>query len=925
VTSEGHVALGRPDTRDVAIYSLDGQPVERLGVSPNLPLAIAADALGNLHVLVRPPDPADPSAALIVSFTASGRRTLTAGALGATPPPATAWPWALAASDDGLAFLTGEKRFQVHRTDPEGSPRAPILGTVVHPQFVPQPDDLRPTAALSLSPAPDGLLAVLDGREGRLVQFSREGESELEGAVPPDAVDLAVNELGERLVSTAGGRLLNYSRGDVITPTWEVACNCELGGRLAVVAQAVYVSRPRYQAVGVLDPIDGATVREIHYAPGVGLWPSDIVVGTDERLYAADLVTAQVQGWSAPAAPDTTWQAGLLAGPRRLASGYLPDGTAVIAAVMADGFVEIHTAAGGNLLSRWPAVLSDGTAFDPADIALDRTGRVFLADARARAVHVFTPGASVPQTPVPDPSATPTPSDRACIVRGDKQAGASTIVHGTSVTVTLSLAAECPAQTRVIGADIVLVMDRSGSMHRDKMAAAKGAARAFAELLDVRYHHLGLASFSNDASIDVPLTDSVATVVAAIEALSPDPQGQTNIAAAIDRAQANLRDFGRQEVLPVIVLLTDGQHNQGTDDPRLVAEAARNWGAQIYTIGLGSDVDAGMLVDLAGQADHYFFAPAPSELFPIYGQILRLVLSSLAGNLIVDDQLADDMTYMDGSAQPEALVSPGRLRWGRSILPASGITLSYRLRPETTGCQPTNRQAVADYTDGDGARRRFVFPLPTVCVIAPTPVPSATPTRAPSPIMLPILYRNHCRPGAAHADIVLLIDTSDSMSGAKLEQAKSAAIAFITFLDLPRDQAAVIGFDNVQEMAAPLTGNLQELERAIAGLSSGNGTFIDRALRAAMFELLSPRRKARNRGVVVLLSDGAHNGLPQDVLRASDDVRRIDATIYAIGLGADADGALLSAVAGPGRYYFAPEPEYLREIYEQIAVVIPCP
>jgi hypothetical protein len=81
-----------------------------------------------------------------------------------------------------------------------------------------------------------------------------------------------------------------------------------------------------------------------------------------------------------------------------------------------------------------------------------------------------------------------------------------------------------------------------------------------------------------------------------------------------------------------------------------VAAEARNSGTQIYTIGLGSNVDQALLRDLAGRPDHFFFAPTAGDLFPIYSQILRLVLSSLAGNLIIDDILADDMAYVDASA-----------------------------------------------------------------------------------------------------------------------------------------------------------------------------------------------------------------------------------------------------------------------------------
>ena len=109
---------------------------------------------------------------------------------------------------------------------------------------------------------------------------------------------------------------------------------------------------------------------------------------------------------------------------------------------------------------------------------------------------------------------------------------------------------------------------------------------------------------------------------------------------------------------------------------------------------------------------------------------------------------------------------------------------------------------------------------------AGTPLPSPTPRPTPTParVHLPVTYRNSCLPGVAHADVVLLIDTSDSMTGAKLDQAKVAAKDFVRQLELPDDQAAVIGFNSGFQLAAPLTGQTSTLLAAIDRLASGRGT-----------------------------------------------------------------------------------------------------
>ncbi len=927
VTSGGIVVLPRPEEHSISLYDSEGGHLRSVHVGSARPVAAASRVDGSICLLLAYDAPPEAAQTVVKCITPTGEEvgSLASGDIGAVPPPGGGWPWALDTYESSVAFTTAESRFQVSAVHEDGGSAARIEGAVARAEFVAKPQDTRPEPALSLALSPDGELVAMDALEGRLVAFDAQGAPRLAGAVPKSSADVCIGASGESYVATSDGALMRLEAGDVVSSTWHTECRCSLGGRLAFSAQGLYVTKPREHKVASHSAATGEGIGEVANPEGVGLWPSDIAADLRGRLYTADLVTASVQRWDELLGPAASWQAGLLAGPRRLAAGRLADGSEVVAAAMADGYVELHSASDGNLIARWNAVKADSSPFDPSDIAVGQEGNVFLANAQTRTIHLFGPGAGVPTPPVAEPSPTPTPSDRSCTIHGDKVAEPVEIIAGGEVTVSLGLAAECPGSAKVVGADIVLAIDRSSSMTGSKMQAAKGAARSFAELLDVRYHKLGLTTFSTAAVVEVGLTADVGHVIEAIELVTMEDLGQTNISAALAAAQDNLQAEGRPEALPAIVLLTDGQHNADTSDPRQIAEVARNRGTVIYTVGLGTDVDEAMLTSIAGSRDRYFFAPSPSELFPIYGQILRQVLDSLAGNLTIDDELGDMMSYSAGSARPDALVSPGRLRWGRSILPSSGITLTYRLVPQLPGCRPTNRRAVAYYTDGDGVRREYEFPIPTVCVITPTPHPTATPAPTPVAIMLPLVERNHCVPGSTHVDTVLLIDTSDSMAGTKLEQAKSAAISFLQYLDLPQDQAAVIGFDSRQVLAQGLTGDREKLAAAVRSLSPGRGTHIDRALLAAVQEFLSVRRRPRNRPVVVLLSDGAHNGYRSDVIAAAASVRSVGATIYAIGLGPDADEELLRGVSGNDNYYFAPGPSDLEAIYREIAVALPCP
>ena len=931
VTHDERLALARSDSPELELLAFDGARVGSLRVPSGDPVAVTTDPSGAVHVLVRPADPTDPDPGvpLLVTFIDGETSVRSAASLQAPPVPAGNWPWAIDAASDGVALSTGAERFRlVSLRSATGPARYPALvGGRARAEYVPGPAQVSVDAPMMISTDDRGGLVVLDGRNSRVIRYSAVGDPELVTGTPDDAIDLASGEGDALFVSTRDGRVIRLASGDVETPQWSAACECPFGGRLAAGPNVVYSTRPGERAVAAFDSTTGARVGVLHSLEGVTLWPSDATVGGG-MLYTADLVAARIQGWTIGPDAAVEWSAGLLSGPRRLAAGRAVGGNVLLAGLMGDGFVEIHDAAGANLVARWQPELPGGTALFGSDIALGSSQEVYIADSQRRQVHVFGPAAGIPSTPGPSPTPTPppTPSDTACRLDGDMQAAPSTLLQGEAAYVEITLDAECPSTSRVVGADIVLAIDRSGSMVGSPIAAARASARAFAEMLDVRYHRLGLASFAADASIDVPLTDSVTTVIGALEALEPD--GGTNITAAIQRSRENLDSFGRDDALPVIVLLTDGRHNADGSDPTAVADAARAAGAQLYVVGLGDEIDQPALRSIAGSDARLFLAPTPGELFPIYREILRVVLDSIAGNVIVEDVLSEGVTFLRDTASPPAVVGSGSLSWGRSILPSGGITLTYAIRPRQLGCTNTSQRTEAEYTDADGIRRRYVFPIPTVCVVTPTPLPATPtplPTTAPNPIFMPIASRGSCLRIDQGADVLLLIDTSASMEGDKLAQAKLAARTFIGQIDLRRDQAAVISFDDSARVAAPLSGDLEGLDAAVAGLEIGRGTRIDRALEAAIGELLGPRRNIKNRAAVVLLSDGAHSGPTGSVLRAAAEAEILGATLYSVGLGEDVDRDLLELISTRKRYYAAPDPAELTRVYREIARTIPCP
>ena len=218
---------------------------------------------------------------------------------------------------------------------------------------------------------------------------------------------------------------------------------------------------------------------------------------------------------------------------------------------------------------------------------------------------------------------------------------------------------------------------------------------------------------------------------------------------------------------------------------------------------------------------------------------------------------------------------------------------------------------------------------PTVTLTAtptPTPSPTRTPTPLPKPVYLPLLLREACDPERAVADVVLLLDISSSMTGAKFAAVKEAARAFVGAMHFPADRVALVTFAAEGRVLAGLTNDEAALLRAVDSMALESGTRIDQGLLKAQ-ELLAGRRVTAT-PMLVLMTDGlqAPEALerPQELAK---ELRDAGVLLHAVGLGTDVDAAYLLRLAGgdPARLHLSPQVEELVGVYLRIARLIPCP
>ena len=182
---------------------------------------------------------------------------------------------------------------------------------------------------------------------------------------------------------------------------------------------------------------------------------------------------------------------------------------------------------------------------------------------------------------------------------------------------------------------------------------------------------------------------------------------------------------------------------------------------------------------------------------------------------------------------------------------------------------------------------------------------------------------------AAPLDVAFVLDRSGSMSGGKLDLAKEGVdLAAARLRD--DDRAALVVYDNqvdtVQSLAAATPRMKAALRLALHGVDPGGSTFLSGGWVAGCQELAEAQATPANGGAatrirrVILLTDGLANvGVldPGELARHAGELRQRGIATTTVGVGADFDEGLLSAMAeaGGGNFQYVADPEQLRAFF----------
>ncbi len=287
--------------------------------------------------------------------------------------------------------------------------------------------------------------------------------------------------------------------------------------------------------------------------------------------------------------------------------------------------------------------------------------------------------------------------------------------------VTLTAKGKNKVTTESQYADIytVVVLDTSGSMEKEvcvnrpfifckdwadiKYPEAVKGTKVFANTLLSKYPNaqLALLTFSSNVKrardFDNKGFDNVNY---------PDPDGLTNLGAAIQTADEMLADKKKSDANAKLymVILSDGYPEGQTVNHTKAANDAKNvTGVEIFTIGYDTDEDTQELLQgVATDKNHYSNADGNDVAQKFTDIAGSIEISVPAGtNATITDTIADGFSYVEGSGN-NATIEGKKVSFDVDKITEEGETVSFKIKIDKdlpTDWYPTNDKADITYTD----------------------------------------------------------------------------------------------------------------------------------------------------------------------------------------------------------------------------------
>ncbi len=239
--------------------------------------------------------------------------------------------------------------------------------------------------------------------------------------------------------------------------------------------------------------------------------------------------------------------------------------------------------------------------------------------------------------------------DRTAVLRG-----ADGVVRLELVMAGAASAAESPHRHAT---DLVVVLDRSGSMSGEKIDHARAAVRELLAQLTTG-DRFALVTYSTTSEVPISLTTvddgTRAELLGRLAAVTPD--GGTNVSSGLDRAFALIEANRQSDHVPHMLLISDGLANQGDASPeglrRRAARAAQGE-FMLSTVGVGTDFNEQLMTSLADAGTgNYYYVQNTNTLSDVFAREFQAARETIASGLAVEIHPAPGVRVLDAAGYP---------------------------------------------------------------------------------------------------------------------------------------------------------------------------------------------------------------------------------------------------------------------------------
>jgi Ca-activated chloride channel family protein len=255
------------------------------------------------------------------------------------------------------------------------------------------------------------------------------------------------------------------------------------------------------------------------------------------------------------------------------------------------------------------------------------------------------------------------------------------ILQGSDGRVNLSLSLQADEirgsqDGRPRGVDMVIVLDRSGSMRGQKIAYAR---RAVLHLLSSLSHEdrFAFVTYSEGVQMLSPLSnvtggnrEHLESIVRAVGA-----GGNTNLGAGLQAGIEVLLAAAQNGHAGKVVLISDGLANRGITAPQdlgNMAAVAVEKEFAVSTVGVGVDFNEELMTLIADKGSgNYYYLENPDAFAEVFQKEFHYSQDTAATGVSVQIPLTDGVSLIDAAGYPftmrhgQAVFHPGGLRSGQ--------------------------------------------------------------------------------------------------------------------------------------------------------------------------------------------------------------------------------------------------------------------